>query len=166
MKLNLTYRQILAISAPIMIGSAAQNVIALSDSVFLYHVGESDFAAIGFVGVFYLIIMAIGYGFSRGGQILVARRAGEGDYRKAGGNFYAMLYFEIILGLIFFLIVVFVCPYLFRFFVETEVIYQKSLEYLKYRIYGVFPAFIGVSLIAFYTVLPAPKLSSMIRWCS
>ncbi len=151
MKPNLTYRQILAISAPIMIGSAAQNVITLSDSIFLYHVSDVDFAAIGFVGVFYLIIMAIGYGFSRGGQILVARRSGEGQYRKAGTTFYSMLYFEVILALGFFLFLLFGCPYFFRLFVDTEVIYQKSLEYLRYRAYGIFPAFIGVSLIAFYT---------------
>ncbi|NND34011.1 MAG: MATE family efflux transporter, partial [Saprospiraceae bacterium] len=86
------------------------------------------------------------------------RRTGEGDYRQAGGNFYAMLYFEILLGIFFFLIVVFLCPYLFRLFVETEVIYQKSLEYLKYRIYGIFPAFIGVSLIAFYTGIARTKI--------
>jgi MATE family multidrug resistance protein len=69
MRLRTSYRQILAISAPIMLGSAAQNVIALSDSVFLFHLSEEDFASIGFVGVFYLIIAAIGYGFSRVGRL-------------------------------------------------------------------------------------------------
>ena len=59
-----------------MLGSAAQNVIALSDSVFLYHLSETDFASIGFVGVFYLVVAAIGYGFSRGGQIMIPRVRG------------------------------------------------------------------------------------------
>ena len=61
MMLDFSYKRILAISTPIMLGSAVQNVIALSDSVFLYHLSETDFAAIGFVGVFYLVIAAIGY---------------------------------------------------------------------------------------------------------
>ena len=61
-----------------MLGSAAQNVIALSDAVLLYHKGETEFAAIGFVGVFYITIAAIGYSFSRAGQIMIARRMGEG----------------------------------------------------------------------------------------
>ena len=74
-----SYQQILAISTPIMLGSAVQNIIALSDSVFLYHLSEGDFAAIGFVGVFYLIVAAIGFGFSKGGQIIIARRMGEGQ---------------------------------------------------------------------------------------
>ncbi|NND07326.1 MAG: MATE family efflux transporter [Saprospiraceae bacterium] len=141
-----------------MIGSAAQNVIALSDSVFLYHLSESDFAAIGFVSVFYLIITAIGYGFSRGGQILVARRSGEGDYRRAGGVFYSMLYLEMGLAIFFFLFIVLGCPYFFSLFVDTQVIYEKSLEYLQYRSYGVFPAFIGVSIIAFYTGIARTRM--------
>ena len=156
--LRLSYKQIFAISAPIMIGSAAQNVIALSDSVFLYHLSASDFAAIGFVSVFFLIITAIGYGFSRGGQILVARRLGEKDHKSAGANFYSMLYMEVGLAVFFFLFIVLVCPYFFTLFVDTEVIYVKSLEYLKYRAYGVFPAFIGMSLIAFYTGIARTKI--------
>ncbi len=158
MKLKLSYRQILTISAPIMIGSAAQNIITLSDSIFLYHLGETDFAAIGFVGVFFLIITAIGYGFSRGGQILVARRVGERDYTSASGNFYSMLYMEIGLSIFFFLFIRFLSPYLFSLFVDTPSIYEKSLEYLHYRALGVFPAFIGVSLIAFYTGIARTRI--------
>ena len=68
MRLRTTYKQIFNISIPIMFGSAAQNIVALSDSIFLYHLSESDFAAIGFIGVFYLIIAAVGYGFPREGK--------------------------------------------------------------------------------------------------
>ena len=77
-KLQITYRQIFAIALPLILGSAGQNIVALSDSMFLYYRSDEDFAAIGFVGVFYLIIAAIGYGFSKGGQVLIARRMGEG----------------------------------------------------------------------------------------
>jgi Na+-driven multidrug efflux pump len=98
MRLNTSYRQILAISTPIMLGSAAQNVIALSDSVFLYHLSEQDFAAIGFVGVFYLVVAAIGYGFSRGGQLLIARRMGAMEPEAVGRIFYSMVYYELALA--------------------------------------------------------------------
>jgi Na+-driven multidrug efflux pump len=83
-KLNISYRQIFAISAPIMLASAGQNVITLSDSVLLYHKSETDFAAIGFAGVFYIAIAAIGFAFSRGGQIIIARRMGEGNHAEIG----------------------------------------------------------------------------------
>ncbi|MFK7935035.1 MAG: MATE family efflux transporter [Saprospiraceae bacterium] len=151
MLLRTSYRQILAISAPIMLGSAAQNVIALSDSVFLYHLSEEDFATIGFVGVFYLIIAAIGYGFSRGGQIMIARRMGEGNMEEVGRTFYSMLYFEFALSIVMFLFMQYVCYYFFSLFVNSDLIFYKSLEYLEYRSYGVFFSYVGVAMIALYT---------------
>ncbi len=151
MKLKTSYAQILAISAPIMLGSAAQNVIALSDSVFLYHRTELDFAAIGFVGVFYLVVAAIGYGFSRGGQIIIARRMGEGRPEEVGRTFYSMLYFELALAFVMFFFMQFGCPYFFDLLVNSDGIYTKSIEYLEYRSWGVFFSYVGVTIIALYT---------------
>ncbi|MBT8219687.1 MAG: MATE family efflux transporter, partial [Bacteroidia bacterium] len=156
MKINLSYRQIFQISFPIMLGSAAQNVIALSDSVFLYHVSELDFAAIGFVGVFYLIISAIGFGFSRGGQIMIARRVGEDNHEEVGRTFYGLVYFEIGLACLMFAFMVFGCPWLFDLMVDSEVIYTKSLEYIDYRSWGVFASYIGVAIVALYTGVARP----------
>ena len=151
MRLGTSYRQILSIATPIMLGSAAQNVIALSDSVFLYHLSEADFAAIGFVGVFYLVVSALGYAFSRGGQIMIARRMGEGNPQEVGRTFYAMLYFELGLALALFLFMRYGCEAFFDWIVKSPVILQKSLEYLEYRSWGVFFSYTGVSLIALYT---------------
>ena len=151
MQLNTSYRQILSISTPIMLGSAVQNIIALSDSVFLYHLSEIDFAAIGFVGVFYLIVAAIGFGFSKGGQIMIARRMGEEQPREVGRTFYAMLYFELALALFMFLFMQFGCKYFFALFVNSDIIYYKSLEYINYRSYGVFFSYAGVAIVALYT---------------
>ena len=151
MKLNTTYGQILSISLPIMLGSAVQNVIALSDSVFLYHLSEVDFAAIGFVSVFYLIVAAIGFGFSKGGQIMIARRVGEDANREVGRTFYAMLYFELGLSIFMFLFMYFGCQYFFALFVNSDIIYEKSLEYIHYRSFGVFFSYMGVAIVALYT---------------
>lgn len=151
MQLDFSYKRILAISTPIMLGSAVQNVIALSDSVFLYHLSELDFAAIGFVGVFYLVIAAIGYGFSKGGQIMIARRAGEQQPDEIGRTFHAMLYFELVLSVIMFLFMYFGCELFFSWFLRSEAIIEKSLDYLDFRAPGVFFSYTGVAIIAFYT---------------
>ena len=151
MQLKTSYRQILSISTPIMLGSAVQNVIALSDSVFLYHLSEVDFAAIGFVGVFYLIVAAIGFGFSKGGQIMIARRMGEDSYKEVGRTFYAMVYFELGLAIAMFLFMQFGCYYFFSLFVNSDAIFFKSLEYLNYRSWGVFFSYVGVAIVALYT---------------
>ena len=156
MQLNTSYKQILAISTPIMLGSAVQNIIALSDSVFLYHLSEADFAAIGFVGVFYLIVAAIGFGFSKGGQILIARRSGERNYSEVGRTFYAMLYFELALAVVMFLFMQYGTYYFFSMFVNSDIIFYKSLEYLEYRSWGVFFSYAGVAMIALYTGVAKP----------
>ena len=151
MRLRTTYRQILAISTPIMLGSAAQNVIALSDSVFLFHLSQEDFASIGFVGIFYLVVAAIGYGFSRGGQIIIARRMGEGKLKEVGRAFYSMVYFEAGLAAVMFLFMQYGCNWFFSLIVDSPIVFSKSLEYLETRSWGVFFSYIGVSIIALYT---------------
>lgn len=152
MKLDLTYKQIWGLSAPIMLGSAAQNVITLSDSVLLYHLGEVEFAAIGFVGVFYITVAAIGYGFSRGGQIMIARRMGEGHLKSVGHTFHTMVYFELALAVLMFLFMRFSTPWVFSLFLENSPnVYTKCLEYIHYRSYGIFFSYAGVALISLYT---------------
>jgi len=142
---------------PIMIGSALQQVIALSDSIFLFHLSEADFAAIGFVSVFYLIISAIGFGFSKGGQIMIARRDGEDNPQEVGRTFHAMLYFELILAIVLFLFMQYGSYYFFSLFADSDIIFYKSLEYLEYRSYGVFFSFAGLAIIALYTGIARPN---------
>ena len=135
-----------------MLGSAAQNVIALSDAVLLYHRGETDFAAMGFVGVFYITIAAVGYSFSRGGQIMIARRMGEGRPGAVGHTFHTMLLFELLLAGLMWVFMRFGTEWFFSLFLEhSPEVYRKSLEYIHYRSYGVFFSYAGVALISLYT---------------
>ncbi|MBU6340349.1 MAG: MATE family efflux transporter [Bacteroidetes bacterium] len=159
MQLELTYQQIWRISAPIMLGSAAQNVIALSDAVLLYHLGEVEFAAIGFVGVFYITVAAIGYGFSRGGQIMIARRMGERRPFAVGYTFHAMLLFELALATLMWCFMRFASGWFFQLFLaDAPEIYQKSLDYIHYRSYGVFFSYAGVALISLYSGIARPTI--------
>ncbi len=141
-----------------MLGSGVQNLIALTDSVLLYHLSETDFGAIGIVGMFYLVISAIGYGFSRGGQILIARRAGEKKYKEVSRAFYDMLYFELLMAVVLFLFMQYGCPILFKWFIHSPVIYQKCIDFLSYRSYGVFFSFVGLAMIAFYTGIAITRI--------
>ena len=156
-KLKITYRQIFSLALPLILGSAGQNIVALTDSMFLFYKSEEDFAAIGYVGVFYLVIAAIGYGFSKGGQVMIARRMGEGKPEEVGRNFFDMLYFELALALLMFLFMQFGCPYFFKLFIKSPVIYEKSIEFLKYRSWGVFFSYGGLAMIALYTGVARAK---------
>ena len=156
MKLSTSYGDIWKVSLPIIVGSAAQNVVAMTDSVFLYYTSEDDFAAIGFVATFYIIVAAIGFGFSRGGQILVARRAGQSQPAEVGKVFYHTVYFEAFLAVALFLFMTYGAYWLFASLVDSDVIFYKALEYLEMRKWGVFASYLGVACIALYTGIARP----------
>ncbi|MEM1214975.1 MAG: MATE family efflux transporter, partial [Bacteroidota bacterium] len=156
MRLNTSYRQIIKIATPIMIGSAAQNIITLTDRAFLWHLGVDDFNSIGFVSVFYLIVAALGFGFSRGAQILIAKRAGAQDHTGVGQMFQAVFLFEFFLATVLFLFMTYGCYYLFAAVVDSEVIFEKSLEYVATRKWGVFFSYCGVAIISLYTGIARP----------
>jgi len=155
-KLTTSYRDIWKVSLPIIIGSAAQNVVAMTDSIFLYYKDEEDFAAIGFVAAFYIIVAAIGFGFSRGGQILMARRAGQEKPEEVGRVFYSTIYFELALAVLLFLFMTYGAYWLFASLVDSDVIFYKALEYLEMRKWGVFASYFGVACIALYTGIARP----------
>ncbi len=134
-----------------MMGSAAQNAIALTDSLFLARLSEDAFATIGYVSVFYLIVAAIGYGFSKAGQILIARRAGQRDRVGLRQTFQSMLAFELLLAVGAFLFMQFGAYYLFASMLDSDIIFYGSLEYLSTRKWGVFASYAGIAFIAFYS---------------
>lgn len=134
-----------------MLGSVVQNAIAMMDSLFLFYLGEEDFAAIGYASAFYLVIVSIGYGFSRGGQIIMARQDGGQQRRRIGITFNSNLVLLLALAVLFFVVVKFISPVFLKSLMSYEIIYEKSIEYLNNRSYGVFTGFLGLGMIALYT---------------
>ncbi|MEO7174602.1 MAG: MATE family efflux transporter [Saprospiraceae bacterium] len=154
----LAYKKILSVAAPIMIGSAAQNIVALSDSIFLFHLSDTAFAAIGLCSVFYLTMVAIGYGFSVGGQITIARQMGLNLKKELGNTFKSILAFEIVLALLLFLVVRFGSEFIFSTFVHSDTILEQSLAFLKIRSFGLFLSFTCFAFIALYTGISRTRL--------
>jgi putative MATE family efflux protein len=140
-----------------MLGSAAQNIIVLSDNVFLYHYNSSDFGAIGLVGAFYLIIASIGFGFSRGGQILIARKYGENLKSGIGSYFQSLIFFEFLMALAIMVSIFFYAEPFFSYFIESKEILARTLDYIYPRSIGIPFSFIGVCLIGLYTGVARPK---------
>ena len=134
-----------------MLASAAQNVVVIADNVFLYHKSALEFASIGLIGVFYLIIASMGYGFSRGGQIIIARRHGENNQEEIGKSTLSLFYLEFFFAIFIFSFIHLFAEQFFSLFISNQDILQKCLDYIYPRSYGVFFSFTGLSMIALYT---------------
>ncbi|MBK6546668.1 MAG: MATE family efflux transporter [Saprospiraceae bacterium] len=143
-------RNVIRLSLPMMIGSAAQNIVALTDSLFLYYYDVNDFAAAGFVSVFYLVVSSIAFGISKGGQILIARKFGERNFDFVKKYFYAIFIYELLLGLIVFFALYFASRPILSVFIQSEIILEKSLLFLDKRIYGLIFAYVGLAFVSLY----------------
>lgn len=144
------YNRIWTISYPIILSLIAQNAVNVTDTAFLGRVGEVELGASAIAGLFYISLFMLGFGFSIGGQILIARRNGEKNYSEIGRITDNSIYFLMSLALVLFLLIFSFAPQILRPLIASDDIYNASVDFLKYRIYGIFFAFGNVLLRAFY----------------
>lgn len=143
-------KQIVKITFPVMMSLLMEHLIGLTDTAYLGRVGEVELGASALAGVYYLVIFMLGFGFSVGAQVLMARRNGEGEYRKIGEIFtQGCLFLIFFAGLLFTLSRVY-SPVVLRGMIGSEAVYHATLDYIDGRVYGFFFSFIAVMFRAFY----------------
>ena len=57
-----------------MMSILMEQLINITDAVFLGHVGEVELGASAIAGIYYLAVYMLGFGFSIGLQVMIARR--------------------------------------------------------------------------------------------
>ena len=154
-------KKIWIISWPIMISLVAQNIVSVTDTAFLGHVGAVELGASALGGLFYITLFMIAYGFTTGVQILIARRNGEKDYPAIGSIFDNSFYFLGILTIIITAFIVIFGASLLKPFIASEAVFQASTIYLKYRIFGLFFASSALLFRSFYTGIAFTKYISI-----
>lgn len=137
MKAQITNREIWCIALPIMLGNMAQTIINFTDTAFLGHLGVVALGASMLAGLFYFVFTTVASGFAIGIQIIVARRFGERNFGRIGVIFQHGSLFVLLLGLILFSILYFFSDTLLLWLIDSPNIYDASIEYIKYRRYGI-----------------------------
>ncbi|MBE6343048.1 MAG: MATE family efflux transporter [Lentimicrobiaceae bacterium] len=137
MKTQISNKEIWSIALPIMLGNMAQTIINFTDTAFLGHLGVIALGASMLAGLFYFVFTTIATGFAIGIQIIIARRYGEGNYGRIGIIFEHGSLFVLILGSILFSILYFFSDQLLYLLIDSQNIYDASIEYIKYRRYGI-----------------------------
>lgn len=138
-----TYKDIWLIAYPILISLIMEQMIGITDTAFLGHVGEIELGASAIAGVYYLAIFMIGFGFTVGSQILIARRNGEGNYRAIGNIFYQGIYFLMLMSLVIFILSQVFSEQILGMLVSSDRIVGAATDYIRWRVYGFFFSFIG-----------------------
>ncbi len=143
-------KQILKITFPVLISLLMEHLVGLTDTAYLGRVGEVELGASALAGVYYLVIYMLGFGFSVGAQVLMARRNGEGNYHRIGDVFRQGTLFLLAFATLLFFCSHAYSPVLLRGLIESDAVYQATVDYIDWRVYGFFFSFVSVMFRAFY----------------
>jgi len=150
-QLKATYKEILAISLPLIIGNTAWTSNGVFDTIFVGNLGKVELDAIGFASIFYSVLFMMGFSFTRGTQMLIARRMGELNKTEVGNILDTTIISMLVFATIFFILIKVFSHEILGFMLTNENIIQKCDLFLGYRIWGLIPSFISFVFIAFYS---------------
>ena len=148
--MNISYKNISHIAFPVLVSLLLEHLINITDTAFLGHVGEVELGASALAGVYYMAIYMLGFGFSIGIQILIARRNGEGKYGEIGNILGQGIGFLLLLACIMFVVSKAITPILLSKLIHSADVYNAVVTYLDWRIYSFFFSFTAISFRAFF----------------
>ena len=145
-----SYRNIWKVAYPILISLVMEQLIGMTDTAFLGRVGEVELGASAIAIVYYMVLFMAGFGFSIGAQIIIGRRNGEGNFRDTGKVFWNGLYFLMGIGTLLIITSELLSPFLMKYMVSSEAVYDAALDYVRWRLPGMMFAFCTAMYRAFY----------------
>ena len=159
--MNYNYKQIWLINFPVMMSILTEQLINITDALFLGHVGETELGASALGGNYYLASYMLGFGFSTGLQVMIARRNGEQNYKQTGRTFFQGLYFLVLLAILLCLFIDLLSPFILKQLISSAEIYQAVVDYLYWRSTGLLFSFPFLALRAFLTGITQTKALSI-----
>ena len=158
--MNYTYKQIWLINFPVMMSILMEQLINITDALFLGHIGEVELGASAIAGIYYLAVYMLGFGFSIGLQVMIARRNGEQNYKETGKTFFQGLFFLVGLAAFLCLLIHEISPFILKRLITSTEIYQAVIRYLDWRSFGLLFSFPFLALRAFFVGITCTKALS------
>ena len=159
--MNYTYKNIWLINFPVMMSVLIEQLINITDAIFLGHVGEVELGASALAGIWYLAIYMLGFGFSLGLQVVIARRNGEQRYTEAGRTFFQGLFFLSGLAVFLCLLSKLFSPMILSRLITSAEVYHAVIDYLDGRIWGLLFSFPFLALRSFLVGITQTKALNM-----
>ena len=155
-QLKATYREIWHIAYPLILGNMVYTLIGICDTAFMgkiddLHIAQVAQAAIGPSSIFYSVLFMIGFAYTRGTQILIARKMGEGKPKEVGQIVDNAIAVMLMSSLVLFIIVQLFSHTLLGWMMDDKEVVTASEEFLKYRIWGILASFTSCVFISFYS---------------
>ena len=159
--MDFSYKKIWLITYPVLISLVMEHALGMTDAVFMGRVGEVEFGASGLGGIYYLVLYMIGFGFSVGAEILMARRNGQRQHRSIGHIFYQGTVLLMGLAALMFVLSNLFSPTLLRGMISSDAVYEATLSYTRWRSFGFFFSFAGIMYRAYYMALTKTRILTL-----
>lgn len=149
---------IFKLSIPMLASMILEQLIGLTDVIFLGRVSEVSVgaAAIGGIGFFVFTMVAMGYGVAAQSQMGIAN--GRQDYLAIGKIFVQSLVFFFAFTIILALVLPFSIPYLFELGIQSPNVRNEAQNYFFWRMIGIGFAFICIGFRSFFMATLKPTV--------
>lgn len=145
-----TYGRIWGVSYPLIIAGISETIVEVTDTIFLARYGVTELAAVGLAGAIYAVALFITLGLVDGMQILLGRRAGEGDRAGVGRVFNQGIYLLAISTLVIIALIKFAVPALTLEVFESAEIHAAVNDYLQIAAFGLLFHAFNLAYSVFY----------------
>ena len=153
MKVKSSYRNIWSISYPIILGSLATTVLNLTDTAFIARVGETELGAMAITTVLYGVMVMIAMSLGIGAQIMMSRRAGEGNHTEIGRLFDHTFLLLSVLSIICFTATYLYSGRFFEWILSSENIQNAAETYMVPRSFGILFSVSAIAFRSFYIAI-------------
>lgn len=137
LQVNISSKQILAISLPIALAIMVPQVNFVINNIFLGALSKKALAIGGITGVYYLIFGVMGQGLNNGLQALISRRAGENRIDEIGTLFSQGVLISLFLSIFGISFTYLIAPSIFHALLQDADRANIVIEFLKIRIWGI-----------------------------
>ena len=136
MKTRTTHNDIIKLAAPIALALLIPQISFLTNTAFIGRLGEQELGVNWIGGVFYLLLAMVGYGLSSGLQVLMARRAGEGNRKGLGSILGNGIILSLLFSCVLMLLALWMAPLLFSINIASEARLYLAVDFIYARAWG------------------------------
>jgi len=150
LKTEISLKNIIKITLPIILGLVAQNIINVTNTIFLGHLSEVALGAAAIGGLYYFCFIILGAGFGIGVQIIIGRRNGENNIQDIKKVFSNSIYVAALLSLLLFMVLYLYSDFFLKSIISSENVLAETGAYIHFRKWGIFCAYISIILRSFF----------------
>ena len=153
----------MSIALPLMMGLALEQLIGMTDVLFLGRYGEAELAAAGVAGIYVMLVMMLGLGYTVGSQSLMSRANGAGRAEEVGAIFRQSASFMTACGFVIMLASWFLIGPMFERFIAADAVRKAADDYVFWRLAGLPFAYVGLLARAYFVAVMHTRLLHIMR---